>query len=465
MYFCGKFVETYVMKNIYSLVAALCAVLICVSSCLKDDKVATAPECAVMSFSVGDIKSPVVVKRVGMSDTTIIRTIAGTSIRFNIDQIKGTIYTVDSLPRWADLKKVVPTFSCYGRLFVKADTLDLYYQMTSGSDSLDLSKPKELLAVATDGISSKKYTLTMYQNTTDVDTIVWNKAEGCAPVIKGVGKSFYYDGRVYLFHANEAGVSTVSSTTVSTHGKAWSDPVSLASSGVALDFESVLMAENRFYALGADGLVYMSDTDSKATEWTCVSEVKVQALLAVDACYIYAFDGTNIVYNDGESEAWMVDTDIDVESLPVGRIYSYNHVSRTNPNVFVATMTGHDGQTGRAVSWYKITSADPDINQSWKYIQVTPDNGYPFPQVEQLSAIYLDGALYVMGVETNGNGEKIYRGFYRSDDNGITWHILKEKYFVPSGLTPQQGATTMVAADSELWLLQEGRTVWYGTIR
>ena len=86
-------------------VIALLAMSLCMASCISDDETTeTSPECVITSFAVGKITSYVTEKEYDKdgNEKDVIKTksILGTDIKFNIDQVNGHIYTTDSLPYW-----------------------------------------------------------------------------------------------------------------------------------------------------------------------------------------------------------------------------------------------------------------------------------------------------------------------------------------------------------------------------
>ena len=246
----------------------LMALCVCVS-CIKDNNtVELSPECAIVSFSVGNITSSVVTKKYdkdgNATDTVVSRTISGSDIFFNIDQVHGRIYNVDSLPNWVDLSHIIPAFSNYGHVLgkIKKDD-DLYYLLTSGVDSVDCSKSVELICIATDGMSSKHYTLDIYKHVDATDTLEWKSVESNLN-IAGQSKVYCTDNKVFAFAKNDEGESVVtfvegtmeaSSSQPVYDAAQWSAPCVMP-----VDWASVVLFDEMFYGLGADGYIYRAAT-------------------------------------------------------------------------------------------------------------------------------------------------------------------------------------------------------------
>ena len=121
------------MKYKIQSVLVLFVVALSLVSCLKDDDTTSdVPTCAITSFSIGDLTSYVTVKKSNGSDTVYTRTIGGSNIYFNIDQVNNRIFTVDSIAPWANLKRVLTTATSTGTIYFKQATDSLYYRLTSG---------------------------------------------------------------------------------------------------------------------------------------------------------------------------------------------------------------------------------------------------------------------------------------------------------------------------------------------
>lgn len=432
--------------------------LFSLSSCLNDANEETSPNCAILSFSVGSITSNVTVKKYDAAgvakDTVVERTISGKGIYFNINQLEGHIYSVDSLPVWTNLKRVVPSIVSNGKIYWKSDEAeDLYYAVRSGVDSLDFSKPLELLCVSTDGSARRTYTVDIYRHKENTDTLEWKKSETNLAVTN-LGRTFYVDDKVFAFAQNGEGDAVVTFADKKDN-TVWSIPVA-----IPVDETSVVLFQNKFYGRGADGSLYSADPAQMAATWTKVGGQQVERLLAADASYLYAYDGTSII-GTTDLTAWTVMGTEDLDMLPETDIFSVSHSSRTNAGIQQTVMAGMNSQNEKhGVVWYKVASADANINQDWAYMQVTDENLFGLPHVQGFSMTYYHGAIYAMGA-VDGK----YQYLYCSNDNGITWHPLASKYPMPENITPAEGVARIVAVDDNLWIVQENGKVWQGSIQ
>lgn len=436
-------------------IAALVGMSISTTACMDDDTTTeTSPECVVTSFSAGKITSNVVEKEYDKDGnaTDVIRTksISGSDIHFNIDHVKGHIYTTDSLPSWVDLSKVTLSFVCYGSLYYKVpDEADLYYRLTSGSDSIDVSKTVDLLCVATDGVARKAYKLDIYKHKVATDTLVWKTLSSDLSIV-GSSRLYNTNGKVMAF-AHDGNGRNVCTATDETDGSTWSEPIS-----IPVESSSVIMKGSTFYGTDAEGFIY---TSADASTWSKASNRQVDRLLAADNNNVYALAGSSII-GSADMATWTEAGKADIDMLPDSySSYAY-YTSKTNDDICIAVMAGissHNSHNG--VTWYKQTSTLTDSDMPWAYIEVTADNTYGMPRLDNMSMTRYEGSLYVAG-----SIEEKYVRMYRSDDNGISWHQLSAKYPMPASLSTQQGKASVVAVGSQLWIIQENGNIWKGSI-
>ena len=445
-------------KHTFKSMTVLMIIVFTLASCMGSDNIETTPECAITGFSVSSITSDVKTKKYDQyghaSDTLVSRTIYGSQIFFNIDQLNGHIYTVDSLPNWVDLSKVIANVNAQGNVYYKLQENDeLYYPLNSGSTIIDFNKTVELLCESTDRLSKRIYKVDIYKHVGNTDTLEW-EAITSDLTITGASKAFHIDGKVFVFAQNDHHQPVVT-IAAADDASQWSTPTT-----IPVDNSSIVLFNHNFYGLGDDGYIYRSNPAQQATTWTKASNQSVERLLAADAYYLYAYDGTSII-GSSDLNTWTVDKAVDLDMLPETSINAITYPSGTNSNLQMVVMTGISSQNSKnGVTWCKSSTLDTSTNLPWAYIQVTPDNTYGMPHFDYPSVTYYNEALYAIGVENDA-----YAELYRSDDNGITWHPQSEKYPTPKDLKPANGAASIVAVGKDLWIIQENGKVWQGSIQ
>ncbi|MCM1313543.1 MAG: DUF6242 domain-containing protein [Bacteroides sp.] len=453
------------MKNIFYFLATLLLAVCAFSSCIKSDDIATAPECYISSFSVADIKSAVTTKNSSGEDTIVYRTIGGNSVYFNIDQVRNTIISVDSLPVWTDLSRVVPTVNSYGYVYYKHETDSLFMPLLSGSDSIDFTSPLDFLVIGTDGFSTKQYSVKINKSETEADSLVWKKIEGSDLQVAGAHKLLYFDNRLYVF-TSDGTYATVTSSPLLSEGRSWSVPAEIVCPGNgSIEYNSVTVFHDRLYALGTDRKIYMSTSESKGTTWEKASEKEVASLLGADKYCLYAYDGIAIMATDDMMQ-WKESGAVNLNMLPQTCISTVAYDTRTNTtlqNVVMAGLNGNDSQ--HAAVWYKISSSDPNSNQKWDYINVTEENEYGCPKLEGLCILrYKDMLLAIGGRNMADDSATAYECIYRSNDNGITWKKVTSKIMLPENVIGKDVATSIATDGTNIWLVRDGGEIWQGRI-
>ena len=433
--------------------AITCLALVLVSSCIKDEEEAHTPTCAITSISVNDITSYLTTKASDGTDSIYTRTISGKTIKFNIDQVNGRIYSIDSLPSWTNLKRVVASFSYSGELYAKWAGDGNYYQVSNGKDSLDFSTPLDLLVVASDGISTKHYTAVIYRYTANADSMLWSEPITLNIQPTSTPKLIAESSDLYIF-AERDGIPFVSRGTKDSD--AWAIVPEMTTTATHLDCQSVQYFQGSFYTLDTDGTIYAS---ANGTTWNAASTQKVQRLLAADRYYLYAFDGTQILATT-DLNTWATNGMRYMNLLPDQYISSASYNTRTNDNLQVDILAGVSSQqTNHAVVWYKIAAKEQASNQQWDCITVSANNPYPLPVLQNLTIFHYNDALYALG----GDNKR----FYKSEDNGITWKEMTEYQFPPVALIPNKPVSVAVSGEHVIMIQtnNEGSvTMWKGKI-
>lgn len=444
------------MKNIYGLLLSLAVMAALATSCMKDDdEIQSSPECVITKFTVGDIDTEVSIKLASGKDTIVTRTIGGSSVAFNIDQINNKIYSVDSLPSWVDISGVIPTINSTGYVYIKEGDETDFHQFVSGTDSVDFTKQVKFLVIATDGVSTKEYTAQIFKKDSEADSLAWKTVDGADLQLEGAHRTLTLADRIYVFSESE-GQAVVTSSSFLSEGASWRKPAQLTCEQGSVDWNSVVAYDGYLYALNTEGHICRSTNDERGETWSVVSDRVFTQLLGTDELYLYACDESGI-WGSADLQNWAECGSSDLDMLPETNIATVSYVSKTNPALRNAVMCGlTSANSDNAVVWYKVSSANESINQKWNYVQVAADNVYACPKLDNLSIICHNAEMYAIG----GNNA----GIYVSADNGISWHLQTKKKLLPAEVTGQSTPASMVAGNGYLWLIQSGGKVWRGKI-
>ncbi len=138
--------------------------------------------------------------------------------------------------------------------------------------------------------------------------------------------------------------------------------------------------------------------------------------------------------------------------LPQTCVSSVCYPTKTNTNLNAVVMAGMNADNvDNAVVWYKISSENESLNQDWAYVEVTEENEYGCPRLDNMSMTRYGNELWMIGGDC--------KAIYTSKDNGISWHLQTEKMGLPEDLGAQ---ASMVTAGGNLWLISSGGEVWRG---
>lgn len=427
------------------------------TSCLDDDKVENTPTCLIANFTLKDIVAPYTTKNLAGKDTTYNRTISGSSILFNIDQIKGEINSVDSLPHWMKVNKVVPNITYSGTLYCRQgdETADFYY-FRSGTDSIDITKDVTFMVVSNDGKYKRNYKVKLYKSVLETDSLYWSQVSGNNLKLKGEHRSLARGSEIYVFAYN-SGNPTVTVSSAHSAQLDWSVPQTLSEK---INYKSVTLFGTTFYALDADGFVYSS---KNAVDWTKLSDTKLERLLCADQHRIYAYNGTSLL-SSTDGMTWEEETADNLDCLPQMPVSYAWYQTKTNAALENVVMMGNNPIADYSVAWFKISSLITEANQNWNYINISADNSYGMPQLENVQMVKYKDRLFAIGGESADGELAAYSNIYVSEDNGITWHVPESKMAMVKAWNGTTLPMTMVACGEYMWVIQGGGKVWRGII-
>ena len=453
------------MKKIFLPMMAVLLAGVLAVSCFDDD-VINSPLAVITSFAVDDIETDFVTLASDSTDSTYTWTIDGDDIYFQIDQINNRIYSVDSIVYWADITRVVPIIGYSGYLYIRTGDDTIAYSFTSGSDSVDFTQYVEFIVVAYDGSDAKIYTAELYKAETLQDSVYWVEQEESGLTLEGDHRMVSLDDCLYLFAENDGSPTVCYAEADST--LSWSTPVLLQGAEGTIDYTSITLWQGAFYALNEEGTLYCSSEEERGITWTKASDTPLQRLLCADDYYLYAYDGAQIIAS-ADLQTWSANGLDDIDMLPDERIHYAAYDFRTNDALQNVVMLGlSEGNDDYAVAWFKVSSADDELDQDWGYIAITGDNSYGMPPVESLCMVRFNSVLYAFGYDATYEGtidgdDQPYGMVYKSNDNGVTWHEMHEKISLPTELNDAGDAPISAAvAGGMLWVVQSGGRLWRG---
>lgn len=454
------------MSNRISIISVLVAVLAVMTSCLSDDRteVTYYDDAAITSFSLGTLNRTMHKVTSSGKDSTYNTTVYCGSYTFSIDQEKGLIFNVDSLPSGTVTSKSLVTIKAMnsGYIFLKSLTSDSLSVYTSANDSLDFSKPREIHCYSNDGKTIKKYTVDVRVHKEEADKFYWTAYNANDMIAKLEDlRAVTYQSSIVVY-GNVNGVAKAYMADIR-NGNSWTEYPLPSQSPV-----SMAVNDKNIFVL-AGGSVYYSVVSSDPTYYEVSAGTGLKTLIGASHSEVYALsgDGKLMTSVDG-GMTWAEDqTADDLSYLPAQDINGLSCRVKTNSDIEKFVLIGNRGVAadGKCVVWSKVVdNSDASRTESWMYHSSLSSGYRPAPSLEHLSATtYNDGILMIGGKGIGTCTEKAFSKMYFSRDNGMNWWT-DSRFTLPSSFSSSETSFALVSdSDNYLWLIA-GSTgqVWRG---
>lgn len=438
-----------------SVIVSFLFVSFAITSCLDNDN------------AIGEYSTDATIHAFGVD------TVHGKTYTFTIDQLKGEIYNIDSLPVGSDtiidrmLITTLTTASGYVVLLNKdgKDSLkDGNLQGLNTVDSFDLRKPIKVKVFATEAVNQmyqhipesqyqkyiREYTIKVNVHRQDPDSLDWGKepvASNFAPAITGSQKSVILNNQIYVYAPGDFVYKTSTS-----NGRNW-EPIEtegLPTNGLT----SLLNFNNTLYATTGDGKVYLSDN---GISWTASPlSGDVVTLIAPIGTIITGIKKINnvLTFCTTDGNAWTTGSIVPPN-------FPYNNISATTyennigvQDVLVVGntvgLTGDDLKNDTAtVAWGYMQGQD------WAELSIT-SKASQCPKLADPSIIRYNNVFYILGKDSV---------FYTSIA-GLAWEKVEKKFLLPEPIRTVKSDYSMVVDDQHfIWIIRsKPNEVWRGRL-
>lgn len=433
-------------------------------SCLSSDETdySQYQDSDITAFSVGDIKTTRHTTTAAGKDSTYTETLSGDSIKWEIDQIAGKIYNLDSLPVGTNVKKIVATITAGGTLARDSAGTLLYFN--NGSDSLDFTNPQVFRIIPYANSNNgdyttkfRQYTVEVRVHTVDPDAWSWDSIPSTKAAFPGEAftagqKAVELNGTIYVFGTD----GTTTSVATSADGENWTSAEALT--GYAgIDYNSVIADTDHaeFYAKAADGSLCVSE-DGKTWALAFANDVKISTLLYKENDTFYAVADGKLVTLDGTGQLTTLDAGGDEAYLPSSHIRAFTFdgsvVAANTRHVLLGT--GAEAADTAVVAWVKTRN-----ESDWMYIGNSGNNpgAKACPAFNNLAVFAYGKNLVAFGGDNTADGAKAkgFKDVYISDDYGITWLPSKKKNVFPDYFRTddvRNRAFSYIIKSGKLWI-------------
>lgn len=447
--------------RLLNIITCLFITVFVATSCLDDEEyvIEYDSNASITAFSINDIETKYKATVDG-KDTTLTTTVTGTNYPFVIDQNKGLIYNVDSLPKGTDITRVVPEISADGYVFIVAETDSIWEE----GDSLDFTKPIQFKVMSMKGSYGRTYTATVNVHQQDPNLMSWESFEGNFSKEIKRQKAVYFNQQILVFAEQENQVAVTIAN--QDNAREWTDLQAIDIPAKA-DYSSVIVWGESLYIL-ADNELYLS---ANGLHWTKVeTEQKLSGLTASISIgnekKIIGVTTDNVYAESKDGITWLTYATMPTD-FPQGN-YSYTaYPLATNDDLYRIVLMGQnevENDTTNIV-WSQLSS-----EHEWTPLDME-DNMQSCPNLQNAGMIHYNGMLYAFGGPgKEGNSEKAFKYFYVSNDNGIGWEKITEDVLFPHEFTnlyaQADGNYSFVVDNNHFVWFMWGKTgkVWRGRI-
>lgn len=428
------------------------------------------------------------------SDNTIsafaLDTIYGVSYKFTIDQQKGLIYNIDSVPFSADTiinKILIKTFT-FGGYLTAGETAekDTFFNYTDSLNFLDtMDEPLVLRVRPEDGGEYKEYRIEVRRHLVNSDSLNWI---GNAPFSESFSngavtadqkiKTVALNDKLLVFVA-EGNYTAPRLYVGSTQTDQWGSAVNLTPNNLIIS--SILTYKDNLYMTSGDGKVFSS---ADGTSWTEVAgdgtavssllttfsntengslvESSIAGIIKIES-ELYFAKGT---FDADQKLSWTTATP--KQAVPVNTAEEYAFPTE-NITATKSAKTATGGQIAYLIG--AATNTDPALpwfskdGMSWASLPAQFDNN-ALPSMSYPSIMYYGDKLYAFGDS--------FDSFYTSL-NGFAWQTIKRNFLFPlndegeSRFKDRTNYSMTIDSDNYIWIVWgkgDGYTdeVWKGRL-
>lgn len=448
------------MKNYQNILVKglfLCLLMTSFMACSKNEEETVEPNdyCYIDDITLGTLtRYEYSTNEASETETTTI-TYSGAYYPIAINQLTGTITNTTPLLQNTDRTIVPLTIEGEGNAYYrKQSEEDGWMEFTDG-DVLDFTEPIVFRIIATDGKSSRDYTMTLTVRDNDPEAYTWEQMmpkEGVVNPMEGRAQRkaiTRHDGITIV--STDASGNIFLTTTSSTQEPSWTDAACTGAEGA--DVTSLQSYDGELWMSTTTGTLLKSE-DGRA--WSSVAQSQAQSvkLLAASSAALYALidgsdicsstDGTtwNIINLDGEKSLFPTD---DFASLAYTK-------AKGSPRVLLVGQT-----SSTSAAWNMIV----DDDEPWAYYANPSGYSLPWTDIKGQCLVgyystedQIDGEEYPRIIAIGKTGTTYY-----STDQGYTWHEYTYLTLNDSQRPADNEYIAATAAGEYIWFFT-GNRIW-----
>ena len=456
------------MRRFFPPLVLLCAAVSLLASCLNSDneEVVYSDDVAITAFSIASADMTVhTTSSKGEDSTYVTSNTSLSAYKFVIDQAKGEIYNVDSLPQNIIASKLLVNCSTKNngiaviRSIEKPDSANYI----SSSDTLDFSNPRTICVYSASGKYTRDYTVKVNVHQQDGDEMVWQKKAVVSELAALTSmRAFQMGSALYVLGENEG--NTLVYRAQPEDGGVWTLVATLkanASLNTIVHNGNMYVLDDGSLKVSADGINFN----------TVIESAPISRLVAQSSVALYGISGDGKMMSSVDNGQTWNNDEMDFGTIIPSCDIDYCTVNYPSvPNTECVVITGNrdlaaypDDST--AVVLTKIVEKTPGAKDNiWSGATYNSWDKNMLTRLDNLNIFGYNKALYALGGAGIG-GCKIsaFDGIGKSIDYGFSWNKSSD-LVLPADF--DSSATTFTAfADNNgyLWIICGGTgAVWKG---
>lgn len=386
---------------------------------------------------------------------------------FYIDQLRGEIYNVDSLPLGTDVTKLLCGYSTKNNAIVyifnlAGDSL----RLLQTTDSTDFTEERRLWAVASDGQSWREYKVRVAVHQEDGDEFQWSLRATDATLASLSGMSLVeLGGQMLLFGSD--GDSTRVYATAYDDGSQWQ------ATGAALGadaYRSVAQQGDSLFVLDG-GKLYVTTDGTQLREHS--EAAGIERIVGAGGGKLFGLSDDGALMAWDEAGGWQADaSDIPMWLTPTQDVAcctsSYAYADSTD---YVLLVGSRDAEAYPedtiSVVWRKVAEMTESSNESkWVVVETDGYNNYLLPRLSSMALLAYGDVKLAFGMAGIGAcDETAFERIYVSRDQGITWKQDSSYAFPDDFDTEATAFAAAVDSQNHIWIVCAGSgQVWRGRL-
>ncbi len=445
-------------KAFVYLLSALLVAPFVLSSCKGDEEeVAATDQCYISSLTLGTLKRANYTQDDQGNSSVSYTVFYGDAFPMTINQRTNVIENLDSLPIHTLVDRVVVTAAFTSGLVWSKDNAT--WTTYNAEDSLDFTTPLYFMAVASNSVNMRQYTVKLNVHKQRGDTTVWSR-QAEMPAMSDVAqrRAVVLDGKLIVMSTDNGGQLQCAMRSIQS-GAQW------ASHNVALTdaLPATLQKQgSTLYMSLQDGTI-VQITDGIAWTATTYPQADGLRLVAASDKRLYALCNGALLSSDGGD--WIEEKlDDTADNLPQEELQS-NFYTLPNGQQRLMIVGQRNSKT---VIWAKAWDTDEELNETWMYYTSNGSEDYVLPPLASLNVLPYDGGFVALGGAARNGSQKAMQQALRSPDHGLTWQTydggdLNIDGAIQEAAQTAKHITVTVDENKFLWVMVDGQ-VWRGRI-